>query len=100
MVDLPAGRQGASFMSYFVYIIRSSGTGKFYTGITNDLNRRLHEHNKRKSNTVVSKYLTDFEYVYTEKVTNRIVARKIEKYLKSGVGREFRNNIIGLIKRV
>ena len=87
-------------MSYFVYIIQSKSTGKYYTGITNDLNRRLSEHNKTKSNTIVSKNLTDFEFIYSEKVSNRIQARKREKYLKSGVGREFRNRLMKSSMRV
>ncbi len=87
-------------MNYYVYIIKSESTGRVYTGITNDLNRRLNEHNKRKSNTIVSRNLTDFKYIYTEKVSNRIEARKREKYLKSGVGREFRNKLLRSIPRV
>ena len=83
-----------------MYIIQSKSTGKYYTGITNDLNRRLSEHNKTKSNTIVSKNLTDFEFIYSEKVSNRIQARKREKYLKSGVGREFRNRLMKSSMRV
>ena len=30
---------------YFVYILQSQVTGQFYKGISNDLPRRLHEHN-------------------------------------------------------
>jgi len=32
-------------MCWGVYIIRSTPTGDLYTGITNDLHRRVHEHN-------------------------------------------------------
>ena len=87
-------------MSYFVYIIQSESTRKYYTGITTDLKRRLKEHNKIKSNTVVTKYLTDFKYIYTEEVKNRNEARKREKYFKSGVGREFRDKLVKSIMRV
>ena len=62
--------------------------------MTNDVQRRLLEHNRPKSNTVVTKYSTDFALVYSEKVGSRLEARNREKYLKSGVGREFRNNIV------
>ncbi len=79
---------------YFVYIIQSSSTKKFYTGITNNIDRRLEEHNRINSNSVVSRGLTDFELVYTEEVCDRISARKLEKYLKSGAGREFRDEIV------
>ncbi len=30
---------------YFVYILQSAASGQFYKGISNDLNRRFHEHN-------------------------------------------------------
>ncbi len=30
---------------YFVYILQSQRTNQFYKGISNDLTRRLHEHN-------------------------------------------------------
>jgi len=87
-------------MNYYVYIIQSRSTNKFYTRITNDLKRRLKEHNKVKSNTNVSRNLTDFEYIYTEQFASRTEARKKEIYLKSGVGREFRSKLIESKKRV
>jgi len=87
-------------MNYYVYIIKSSSTGKFYTGITNDIDRRLREHNRKKSNTIVTRNLIDFTLVYKEEAVNRIEARKREKYLKSGVGREFRNKILQVDLRV
>ncbi len=42
----------------------------------------------------------DFKIIYIEKVTNRAEARKREKYLKSGVGREFRNKLFESDSRV
>ena len=30
---------------YYVYILQSQESGRFYKGITNDLARRIHEHN-------------------------------------------------------
>ena len=32
-------------MSCFVYVLRSEATGKVYVGQTNDMERRLREHN-------------------------------------------------------
>ncbi|MBI5306450.1 GIY-YIG nuclease family protein [Candidatus Wolfebacteria bacterium] len=74
---------------YFVYILESKKDGKFYTGITNDLKRRLSDHNKGKSSTPSTKNRGPFIVIYSEKVENRKIARKREKYLKSGSGREF-----------
>ena len=79
---------------YFIYIIKSLSKNKYYTGITNNLDRRLEEHNQKLSNTLTTKNLTDFELVFCTSVSNRLVAREIEKYLKSGSGREFRNSLL------
>lgn len=86
-------------MKYYVYVIKSRSTGKFYTGMTNDLQRRISEHNRSKSNTIVTKYLTDFELVYSEEVDSREIARKREKYLKSGCGRKFRDQHLSSINK-
>lgn len=81
-------------MEYFVYIIRSIGTNRFYTGISSDINRRLKQHNQKLCNTHTTKNLTDFELVFCQIVDSRIEARKLEKYLKSGCGREFRDEVV------
>ena len=97
LVDLPAGRQGASILlnvSYYVYIIRSKSTGKFYTGLTSDIKRRFKEHNRRLSNTLSTKYISDFELVFCQITKTRNGARRLEKYLKSGSGREIRKEIV------
>ena len=74
---------------YFVYVLKSEKDNKFYSGITNNLERRLVEHNKRKSSTSSTKNRGPFVVIYFEKVENRKIAREREKYLKSGSGREF-----------
>lgn len=78
---------------YYVYIIKSQRSEKFYTGITNDIDRRLQEHNHQLSNTRTTKKITDFEVVFLTTVDDRITAREAEVYLKSGIGREFRNSL-------
>jgi len=35
--------------SYFVYILKSKSTGRLYIGQTNNLDRRLNDHNSGKS---------------------------------------------------
>ena len=78
---------------YDVYVLKSLKDGRFYTGITNNLERRLKEHNKGKSSTPSTKNRGPFMIVYREKVKTRGEARKREKYLKSGAGREIIKNI-------
>ncbi len=72
---------------YFVYVLKSIKDGNLYIGITNNLNRRLYEHNLAYKNSTKSR--APFKMIYFEEYPNRIEARKREKYLKSGVGREF-----------
>ena len=81
-------------MIYTIYILRSVKDGKFYTGITNNIQRRLHEHNTGKNSTPSTKFRGPFVLVYKEEKVNRDEARKREKFLKSGAGREFRNKIL------
>jgi putative endonuclease len=101
-LDLPAGRQGAALwrriqVEYYIYIIRSLSTGKFYTGMTNNFERRLLEHNGTRSNTFTTWYTHDYIVVFVEITDSRIKARKLEKYLKSGAGREFRSEIVSYL---
>jgi len=85
MADLPVGRQGARTLilmkRYFLYITRSKSTGRFYTGMTNDLQRRLKQHNRLTSNTLATRKLTDFEIVYKEMQQSRAEARKVESFV-------------------
>jgi len=84
-------------MQYYVYIIRSKSTGKFYTGLTNDIIRRVAEHNGHYSSTKTTKKIADFELLFVQVCQNRDLARKLEKYLKSGFGREIRGEIVKYI---
>ncbi len=74
-----------------MYILRSAQSGKFYTGQTNDLDRRMQEHNDPLHNA--HKYTTrnagPWELLHSEEYATRPEAMKREKWLKSGVGREW-----------
>jgi putative endonuclease len=72
---------------YYVYCLRSLENGQFYTGLTNNLERRIIEHNSGKNRS--TKAYIPYELLFFETVATRIEARNREKYLKSGVGREF-----------
>jgi len=74
---------------YYVYVIESIKDGKKYTGMTNDLNRRIVEHNRGKTSTPSTRSRGPFKLMYSELTTDRAAARKREKFLKSGAGREF-----------
>lgn len=66
--------------------------GRIYIGITNNLMRRIDEHNN--GHTRSTKAYAPWTLVHIEKMRNRIEARKREKYLKSGCGKEFIKSFI------
>ncbi len=72
---------------YTVYAIKSKNRNYIYVWLTNNLDRRLWEHNSRKEKTTKPYY--PFILIYSEKFETRIEARIREKYLKSGCGKEF-----------
>ena len=72
---------------YTVYVIRSEE--KFiYTGFTEDLENRLKEHNNR-SLSFWTKRGKNWKVVHREEFESRGEAMKREKWLKTGVGREY-----------
>jgi putative endonuclease len=77
---------------FTVYIIKSS-EGYRYTGMTEDLEKRLNEHNN-KTLSFWTKRGTDWKLVYKEEFNTRSEAMKKEKWLKTGAGRDFLNEII------
>jgi len=86
---LPAGRQGYTRTlesMYYVYILKSLRKKVFYKGFTDDLDRRLCEHKNGLCQT--TKNLIPFELVFVQICETRDEARNLEKYLKSGSGRE------------
>ena len=65
---------------FYVYILKSKKDNKFYTGSTNNLRRRMNEHN---SGLVFStKSRVPFELVYYEAYKSESDARHREKNLK------------------
>lgn len=65
---------------FYVYIIKSKKDNGFYTGSTNDLKRRMKEHNNGL--VLSTKSRTPFELVYYEAYKSESDARHREKNLK------------------
>jgi putative endonuclease len=80
---------------YFVYILKSLTTGKFYNGCTNNLERRLLEHNSNKTNSLKNK--GPFIIIYTEEYATLIEARRRELEIKSYKGGNAFKKMIGLM---
>jgi predicted GIY-YIG superfamily endonuclease len=74
---------------WYVYILRSERYKKYtYVGSTNNLNRRLLEHNSKESNLSTAVY-QPLELIGYIALKDEGKARALEKYLKSGSGRAF-----------
>jgi len=71
---------------HYVYVLKNKKNKRLYKGVTNDLKRRLKEHN---SGTVpFTKTLMPWELIYYEAFLKKEDANREEKFLKSGKGRE------------
>src|SRR5690606_22271484 len=79
---------------YFVYVIISCSHDLIYVGITDDLDRRIKQHNSGFCKS--TRQYRPFKFLLTESFPTRDAARKREKYLKSSAGREF----LDTLKRV
>ena len=77
---------------YTVYVLKSLSKNFTYTGFTNNLKRRLSDHNSGYNKS--TKPYLPFEVIYTETVSSGAEARKREKFLKSGRGRKFIQEIL------
>ena len=66
---------------YYVYILKCSDSS-YYIGITNDINRRLQEHNSDKNLVAYTFSRRPVELVWFEKFTNPNEAIAKEKQLK------------------
>ena len=75
---------------YYVYVLHSDNDGRFYTGSTNDLKRRLSEHNDGQVVSTVKR--RPLRLIYYEACMNERDARAREKYLKSGMGKRYIRN--------
>ncbi|OGK56323.1 hypothetical protein A3J15_02630 [Candidatus Roizmanbacteria bacterium RIFCSPLOWO2_02_FULL_38_10] len=69
-------------MSYFVYVLLCSDN-TYYTGCTNNLEKRLKEHNTSKSGAHYTKIRRPVKLMYKEKYKTLKVARKREKEIKN-----------------
>ena len=72
---------------YYVYALRSIPRKYIYVGLTDNTERRIAEHNSENEKTTRS--YAPFKTILIEKYDTRIEARKREKYLKSGIGKEY-----------
>ena len=72
---------------FYVYALRSKTHNYIYVGLTDNLERRYYQHNNGLNRT--TKFYAPFDLIWSRTYVTRVEARKKEKYLKSGTGKEF-----------
>jgi len=75
---------------WYVYLLSSRKTGKWYIGLTKDLRKRILKHNSGKNKS--TKNGAPWKLIYCEIGLNKQDAKAREKYLKSGMGRRYLKN--------
>lgn len=72
---------------YYVYILQSKKDESFYTGFTEDLKKRIQDHNWHAS--TYSKSKAPYHLIWYCTFLDKKKALQFEKYLKSGSGFAF-----------
>lgn len=76
----------------FVYILQSEKTGRYYIGSTNDIHRRVKEHNT--GHTVSLQNQRPLRVVFQKEYNTILEARKMERRLKISKSRRIIERII------
>ena len=74
-------------MMVTVYAIKSLSRKYIYVGMSKDITNRIERHNKGYERT--TRAYRPFKLIFLEEFPARNEARQKEKYLKSGIGKEF-----------
>ncbi len=72
---------------FYTYVLKSTKDNKRYIGFTEDLKKRIEEHNLGLVQS--TKHRRPFELIYYEACRNKNDAVKREKYFKTGFGRRY-----------
>ena len=75
---------------YYVYVLQSQIDNSWYIGYTNNLKKRIIEHNSGK--TITTNKKNPYSLIYCEAALDKSDAIAREKYLKSGMGRKYLKN--------
>ena len=77
---------------YYVYMMTNQSNRVLYTGVTNDLTRRVYEHRTKKIQGFTAKYNVD-KLVFFEATSDIVAAIAREKQIK-GWSRAKKNNLV------
>ena len=87
-----AGKAAGSIMDGFVYTLRSLKDNKTYTGSTDNLERRLLEHQSGKC--AATRHRKPLELIYSDKFDSLVKKKKKEQYFKTASGRRALREIL------
>ncbi|MBI3115681.1 MAG: GIY-YIG nuclease family protein [Candidatus Kerfeldbacteria bacterium] len=73
-------RQRFAYMSFTVYILQSTKTKRYYTGVTSDLGKRLQRHNTGRNTSTRGR--GPWKIVYQEAFETKSQALKRERQIK------------------
>lgn len=77
-------------MWYYIYVLKSEKDGLLYTGYTDNLKRRIEDHNK--GNVSSTRKRLPVTLIYSEACLNQQDATKREAYLKTTYGKRYLKN--------
>lgn len=83
----PPKRRGHFQNMFYTYVLKSKKNGRIYIGSTDNLKRRLLEHNQGRGGKYTSNN-KPFEIIYYESYLTYDLAKKSEKFFKTGYGRD------------
>ena len=79
---------------FYIYILESSADGQFYIGHTDDVTRRIEEHNSSDHPTYTSKHRPWKLLAAFEVSPERAIAMKAEIFIKKQKSRRFIQKIV------
>ena len=77
---------------FYTYLLLSQKDGQFYTGSTQDLQKRFKAHSTGQM--ISTKNRGSFKLIYYEACLNEQDARVRERYLKTGMGKRYLKNCL------
>ena len=83
---------------FSVYILFSEEHDKYYVGQTDDLERRLLQHNELSENSFTSRY-RPWELGHTIDVPDRTIAIKMERFIKKQKSKKYLREVVASTAR-
>ena len=77
-------------MSYRVYILRSESSGRYYCGYTDDVERRIRQHNDAgyTGSKTTKRFAGPWKQIWSHELPTRAEAMRLERKIKNrGIGR-------------